>query len=114
MPVLDQAGESVTLPSSPFNRFGYDIEFSRRGHYGDYRIDFEAMARHLLALQAATGRQGLKIGRVIFDNALQHLLFHSSSGARLKAALPFSTRKPWVRHDEHYHVDFVVRCQPLG
>lgn len=23
----------------------------------------------------------------------------------------FSTRRSWVRHDEHYHVDFIVKCR---
>ena len=111
VPVLNGAGQSASLPISPFNRLGYDLEFSASGQYQDLRIDFEAMASHLFALKAAADRQGIPIWRVIFDNDLQRPLFATSRGAELKAALTFSTKKPWVRHDEHYHVDFVLPCR---
>ena len=28
-------------------------------------------------------------------------------------ALPFMRGKPWIRHDEHYQVDFGVPCKPF-
>ncbi len=111
VPVLNMDGESVPLPTSPLNKFGYNIEFSNQGKYENYKIDFDAMANHLLALKKAADRHGVKIWRVIFDNELQKLLFASDKGAQLKSQLTFSTKKPWVRHDEHYHVDFVVPCR---
>lgn len=27
--------------------------------------------------------------------------------------IPFMKGKPWIRHDEHHHVDFAIRCRPL-
>ena len=27
--------------------------------------------------------------------------------------LTFMAAKPWIRHDEHYHVDFAVPCKAL-
>ncbi|MCM2359327.1 MAG: hypothetical protein NDI77_14350 [Geobacteraceae bacterium] len=69
------------------------------------------MAEHLLALKKAADLGGVKIWRVIFDNDLQKLLFQTSKGKDLQAQLTFSKKKPWVRHDEHYHIDFIVPCK---
>lgn len=112
VPVVNAAGQSVALPTSPLNTFGYGIEFVGSGQYDDLSIDYPAMAEHLLALQTAAVHQGIQIGRVIFDNALQKYLFKTPLGNRLKHSLAFSTQTPWVRHDEHYHIDFVVQCKP--
>lgn len=111
VPVVDENGKSVKLPTSPLNKFGYNIEFSADGKYKNYKIDFEAMSAHLLALKKAADRRGVKVWRVIFDNDLQKLLFQTSRGKELQAQLTFSKKKPWVRHDEHYHVDFIVPCK---
>lgn len=32
------------------------------------------------------------------------------TGKALPKIMLFSVKKPWVRHDEHYHIDFVVKC----
>lgn len=111
VPVIDETGKSVPLPTSPLNKFGYNIEFTSNGKYQNYKIDFEAMAAHLLALKNAADQRGVKIWRVIFDNDLQKLLFQTSKGKELQAQLTFSKKKPWVRHDEHYHIDFIVPCK---
>lgn len=39
-------------------------------------------------------------------------LFATHRGAYLQQNLAFMKGKPWVRHDEHYHVDFSVPCKP--
>jgi penicillin-insensitive murein endopeptidase len=113
VPVLNGEGESVPLPTNPLNKLGYNIEFVGAGNYGDYRIDYEAMAAHLFALKAAADAHGVKIWRVIFDNDLQRELFKTSRGLQLQKAMTFSIKKPWVRHDEHYHVDFALPCKAL-
>ena len=111
VPVLNSQGKSVPLPSSPLNKFGYDIEFSNDGRYDDLRIDYEAVAAHLLALNTAAKAEGIIIRRVIFDNTLQSQLFNGPLGKQVKQVLTFSQKKPWIRHDEHYHVDFTVACK---
>jgi penicillin-insensitive murein endopeptidase len=113
VPVMDAEGRSVLLPTGPFNKFGYAVEFDAQGRFEAYTLDFEAMAEHLLAIKGAADKHGIKIRRVIFDNELQKLLFKTSKGGQLRAAMSFSTKKPWVRHDEHYHADFIVPCQNL-
>ena len=111
VPVLNSERVSVPLPTGPQNKFGYAIEFDSKGRYGNYSIDFEAMADHLLAIKQSANMHGIKIRRVIFDNELQKLLFKTSRGAELQTAFTFSKKKPWVRHDEHYHIDFIVPCK---
>ena len=111
VPVIDETGKSVTLPTNPLNKFGYAIEFNSEGKYHRIKIDFDAMAAHLLALKKAADQRGVKVWRVIFDNDFQKLLYQTSKGKALQAQLTFSKKKPWVRHDEHYHVDFIVPCK---
>lgn len=113
VPVLDKAGRSVPLPTDLGDRFGYDIEFDASGHYGDYRIDMPALAEHLYQLHAAAKAAGVGISLVIFDTAYLPRLWATPRGAFLKQHLPFMRGKPWVRHDEHYHVDFAVPCRAM-
>ena len=49
---------------------------------------------------------------MIFDPALKTALVKTARGKELEG-LPFMQGKPWIRHDEHYHVDFAVPCEPL-
>lgn len=113
VPVINEAGESVHLPTSPLNRYGYDIEFDAKGRFEDYTIDYEALAAHLVALHKAAQKYGAGIGRVIFDPQLAPHLYTTTSGDYLRKNVPIQKTKSWVRHDEHYHVDFVVACRPL-
>jgi penicillin-insensitive murein DD-endopeptidase len=111
VPVVDKGGNSVHLPTNPFNRFGYDIEFDSNGRYEDYTIDFEAMAAHIVALHKAATARGYDLWRVIFDPDLQPALFKTSYADYLSKNIVFSKKRSWVRHDEHYHVDFEIPCR---
>lgn len=57
VPVRDSQGKSVPLGTSALNKWGYDIEFDARGRYEDLRIDFDAIALHLAALDEAAKRE---------------------------------------------------------
>ncbi len=113
VPVVNTAGTSIPLPATADNKFGYGIEFDAAGRSGKMTIDFEAMAEHLYELALAAQKQGIGIGRVILDPALMPLLFDTRRGPYLKKTLPFMKERPWVRHDEHYHIDFRIPCRPL-
>lgn len=113
VPVRDSQGKSVPLGTSVLNKWGYDIEFDARGRYEDLRIDFDAIALHLAALDEAAKREGIGIARVIFDPKLQPILKRSPEWRRLKRSIPLSPNPSWVRHDEHFHVDFAIPCTPL-
>jgi penicillin-insensitive murein DD-endopeptidase len=113
VPVRDAQGRSVALPTSVLDRFGYDIEFDEGGRFGEYTIDFAAMAEHLHQLQVSARKLGVGISLVIVDPPFLAPLYATPQGDRLKQ-LPFMKGRPWVRHDEHYHVDFAVPCKPLA
>lgn len=112
VPVLDESGRSVPLPTGPLNRFGYGIEFDAEGRHGDLEIDFAAIAEHLYQIDVAARAHGIGLALVIFDDQYLPRLFATPRGPYLKQNLNFMLRKPWVRHDEHYHVDFAVPCKP--
>lgn len=110
VPVRKAGGQSVPLPTEATSRFGYDIEFDANGRFGKYEIDFPAMAEHLYQLHFAARARGVGIALVIFEQAYLPKLFATPRGPVLRQHLPFMKGKPWVRHDEHYHVDFAVPC----
>jgi penicillin-insensitive murein endopeptidase len=113
VPVRDRSGRSVPLPTSVTTRFGYDIEFDTTGRFEDYTIDFEAIGEHLYQLHVAATARGVGIALVILDPPYLPNLFATTRGSFLQQNLKFMKGAAWVRHDEHYHVDFAVRCRPL-
>jgi penicillin-insensitive murein endopeptidase len=112
VPVRDRSGRSVELPTSVANRFGYDIEFDESGSFKEFTIDFAAMAEHLYQLSVAAKNRGIGIALVIVDPPLLPKLFDTPRGSYLRQHVPFMKGRAWVRHDEHYHVDFAVPCKP--
>ena len=113
VPVVNREGKSVHLPTHLFNKLGYSIEFDHLGIYEDYKIDYTALAAHLVSLHKAAIEEGLELWRVIFDPELQPYLMATKYGEYISANITLSRKRSWVRHDEHYHVDFLVPCEPL-
>jgi len=114
VPVRNKAGLSVPLPTNAGERFGYDLEFDEQGKLGELTIDFEALAEHLYQLQVSAVARGAGIALVILDPPYLPKLFATRRGAYLKERVPFMKGRAWVRHDEHYHVDFSIPCKPLA
>lgn len=113
VPVVDRNGASVHLPTHALNKYGYDIEFDAQGRYGEYRIDYEALAAHIVALDRAARKKGHGLWRVIFDPGLAPNLYRTQYGEYIRNQVQIPRKPSWVRHDEHYHVDFLVDCKPL-
>jgi penicillin-insensitive murein endopeptidase len=113
VPVQNRNGKSVPLPTNIGNRWGYDIEFDANAEFGEYSIDFEALAEHLYQLHVAGKVRGVGISLVIFDPPYLPKLFATARGPYLEQNLLFMRGKSWWRHDEHYHVDFSVPCKPI-
>jgi penicillin-insensitive murein endopeptidase len=112
-PVTNTDGKSVPLPTSVTNKYGYAIEFDSTARYEDLRIDFEAIAAHLAALKQSAEAHGIGIWRVILDPELQPYLHKTKAWPEI-SDMTFSRKRSWVRHDDHYHVDFTVDCRPLS
>lgn len=110
VPLKDEQGHSVAMKTSPLNKWGYGLEFDDAGRLGKLSIDADAMAEHLYQLHSAARRAGIDLHRVIFDPGLQPLLQHTDRWQYLEKHVRFSERQSWVRHDDHYHVDFQVAC----
>jgi penicillin-insensitive murein endopeptidase len=64
-------------------------------------------------LHDAAERNGVGISRVIFDNEYVPKLYDTKRGRFVEQAIPFMKGEPWIRHDEHYHLDFAVPCRPM-
>lgn len=111
VPVLDKNGKSVQLPTNVFNKYGYNIEFDTKGAYEGYTIDYDAMGAHIVALHKAAKEKQVDIWRVLFDPKLQPYLYKTKYGNYIKSNIKIPNKKSWVRHDEHYHVDFEVECK---
>ncbi|MDR2207630.1 MAG: penicillin-insensitive murein endopeptidase [Azoarcus sp.] len=112
VPVRDAQGKSVALPSGAWNKFGYDIEFDSEARFGGLTIDFDAIAEHLHALHSAAQAKGIGVERVIFDPGFLPELYKTKRGDFIKNNINFMKGQAWIRHDEHYHVDFSVPCKP--
>jgi len=110
-PVTDKSGKSVHLPTNPFNKLGYNIEFDKKDIYDGMSIDYEAIAAHVVALHKQAKKQGHDLWRVIFSPELQPNLYKTKYADYLKDNIQFSKKRSWVRHDEHYHVDFAIPCK---
>jgi len=73
-------------------------------------IDFETIAKHILALDNACRKHGLKISKVILKIDLKDDLFSTDAGKELrKRGIYFAQNLPGIvnkLHDDHYHIDF--------
>jgi penicillin-insensitive murein endopeptidase len=107
VPVLDREGRATHVPTWPWNRFGYGVEFDRTGHLRDERIDFESLGTMLATVAHEAPRHGLRVQRVILAPEFAPMLL-ATRGARTWPALAdvLMRRPAWVRHDEHVHIDF--------
>ena len=109
-PMINSVGASTHLPTHPLNKFGYNIELDSKGNYDGLKTDFTALAAHIVELDKASKRKGYKLWRVIYDPELQPYLYATKYGKYLRDNVQFSKKRSWVRHDEHYHVDFEIPC----
>lgn len=107
MPVTNKRGEADQVPISAFSKFGYGLEFDKNGKLDDLQVDWRAVGRHLLALAAVGKPLGVRMERIIVTPDFHQALFRENPALRRLAPL-FMRKEAWVRHDEHYHVDFEI------
>ncbi len=76
-------------------------------------IDFETMARHILALDDAGKKHGVRVKKVILKIELKDEFYRTASGEKVRdrgiyfaKALPELTNNA---HEDHYHIDFSFR-----
>ena len=75
-------------------------------------IDFETMGKHILALDRAARKNGLKINKVILKIELKDDFYATESGKKVKQKGIYFARSlsDIVNrvHDDHYHIDFEI------
>jgi penicillin-insensitive murein DD-endopeptidase len=91
----------------------YLLQFNKEGQFSLNRktsIDFESMAKHILALDDAARQNGLHIHKILFNTHMHDELFSSPAGRELQQRdiRIVSHLSDLVNryHDDHYHVDF--------
>jgi penicillin-insensitive murein endopeptidase len=88
-PVLNN-GKSVHLPTHPFNKYGYAIEFDKKGRFKEFKIDCEALAAHLVALHKSAKKHNIGLWRVIFDPQLQPDLYKTQYAEYIRQHIQLS------------------------
>lgn len=102
-PLRDGSGGACSPPSWPWTALGYANELDDDGRLGDATIDAGDLARLLCALVREAPAHGARVRRVILAEE-----FRGRVARTAECALDplWETRPVWVRHDEHFHVDF--------
>lgn len=93
--------------------FHYALKFDKQGRLSTnkkVRIDFETMAKHILALDKAARKRGMYIKKVLLKINLKDDFYKTESGKKVKAKgiyfAKYLTPKVDNVHDDHYHIDF--------
>ncbi len=109
VPVMRTRDSSSTrLKTHLFNRWGYAYEFDSLARSGKIAIDFESMAAHLYFIKKLAAKHGLEFKHMIFEPAYAKALYSTTYGPEIRELL-IIYKKHWVRHDDHYHVEFRVK-----
>ena len=79
----------------------------------DIEVDFESMAKHILALDDACKREHISIRKVIMKLEFKDEFFKTPTGQKVKArGVPFAQKLSTAvnnMHDDHYHIDFKIK-----
>jgi len=96
--------------------FHYAMQFDTFGRCignKDISIDFEAMGKHILALEKAAKKRNMYIKKVLLKIDLKDDFFKTKSGKHVKdKGIYFAKYLPKFIdnvHDDHYHIDFAFR-----
>ena len=111
MPLIKDHKPYYKLDETGVNH--YWLTFDADGKYSEDKsveIDFEAVAQHILLLNAAANKKGWEVKKVIIKIELKDELYATPSGKKLKAkgiyVVQGLSKMVNALHDEHYHIDF--------
>jgi penicillin-insensitive murein endopeptidase len=105
-----ETGEPAIWPTSADNKCGNDIDHDAQGKSNAYVLDLEAISDPLASLREAAEAKGVPIAKVVLYPPIRRRLATTKAWSRI-SDLPFTQKEAWVRHDDHYHVDFGVKCE---
>ncbi len=106
-------GNDINVWPNKAGLFHYLFSFDTDGKFllgPKTHIDFETMAKHLLAIDDAAKQNGLRIRKVLFHTDMHDNLFSTPAGRILAQRdirfVPHLSNLVNNFHDDHYHVDF--------
>lgn len=115
IPTVNRRGEQIKA----FDWIGmwhYLINFDEYGYneiFGSVRLDFETISKHIIAVDDAARRNGLRIRKILIKTQLIDELYATTAGQEIQRRRIFiPTRLPHIVnqvHDDHYHIDFEER-----
>ena len=106
MPVRDGDARRVLMPTAPWNKFGYSLEFDSNGRGEGLTIDFESVAELLVETDRQAQRHGLDVDGIIVAPEYVERILRAKVGGIRQLSERFMRTSAWVRHDEHVHIDF--------
>ncbi len=114
MPVRTRDTNKPTMIATHvMNKWGYDVDFDKKGVNADYAIDFAVLAAELKAIYLAAKKHGVGISRTIVTLDFHEVLGKTPDGVFVKKHLALMQKEAWVRHDEHFHIDFDYPCKKM-
>ena len=106
-------GDDSNVWLNKIGLFHYLLQFNEVGQFSLGHltvIDFETIARHIMALDDAAQQHGMRIRKILFNTNLHDELFSTPSGKLLAQRhlnfIPHVSHLVNAVHDDHYHVDF--------
>jgi penicillin-insensitive murein endopeptidase len=111
--VPKKRSDGRTILSNHAGMFHYLLQFTTEGRLKLSRkttIDFETMAKHIIALDDAAIKHGLRIRKILFNTTMQDELYKTETGQEILRReiriIPHLNDLVNRFHDDHYHVDF--------
>ena len=96
--------------------FHYAMQFDAFGRWKrnkNISIDFEAIGKHILALEKEANKRNMFIKKVLLKINLKDEFFKTKSGKKVKSkGIYFAKYLPKLIddvHDDHYHIDFAFK-----
>lgn len=112
MPVRERkTGKPSMIATHVLNKWGYDVEFDEQGVSTELVIDFAVLASELKAIYQAAKEHGVGISKTIVTLDFHQALNKTPEGEFVKKHLALMQKEAWVRHDEHFHIDFDYPCK---
>ncbi len=111
--VPTKRGTKRDVLSDHFGLFHYLLSYNANGQFTlnpKTEIDFVTMGTHILALDDACRKNGLRIRKILFNTNMLDELFNTPAGREIQEREIFIPRRlnDFINrlHDDHYHVDF--------
>ena len=108
--------EKQFFPLDYLGAWHYLLQFNTKGEstiQKSVEIDFETMAKHIIALDNAAKKNDLRIKKVLLKINLKDDFFATDSGKELRRrGIYFAQSLPKHVdnvHDDHYHIDFELK-----